>query len=98
MDDFYTNAQLLDPDFSYEGGMLDKVWFRETCMYKDKVYGLPFHFISMYLWYRYDWFEHPDEQAAFEAKYGYGLPSPPITWQEYLDCSEFFTRKSGQKL
>jgi multiple sugar transport system substrate-binding protein len=98
LDDFYKDPTLRDPNFSYEKDLLSTEWFRETCMYKDKVYGLPFHFISMYLWYRYDWFEHPDEMAAFKAKYGYELPSPPVTWKEYLDCSEFFTRKSGQKL
>lgn len=98
IDEFYNNPALRDPNFSYEGMMLSQEWFRETNMYKDKVYGLPFHFISMYLWYRYDWFDHPDEQAAFKAKYGYDLPSPPITWEEYMDVAEFFTRKSGEKL
>ncbi len=98
IDEFYNNPALRDPNFSYEGSLLNQEWFRETNMYQDKVYGLPFHFISMYLWYRYDWFDHPDEQAAFKAKYGYDLPSPPITWEEYMDVAEFFTRKSGEKL
>jgi multiple sugar transport system substrate-binding protein len=98
LEDFYNNPALRDPNFDIDRDLLNKVWYRETCMYKDKAYGLPFHFISMYLWYRYDWFEHPDEKAAFKAKYGYELPSPPVTWKEYLDCSEFFTRKTGQKL
>ena len=33
----------------------------------------------------------PDEQAAFEAKYGYELV-PPTTWEQYRDVAEFFTR------
>lgn len=98
IDEFYNDAALRDPNFSYEGSLLNTEWFRETCTYKDKVYALPFHFISMYLWYRFDWFEHPDEQAAFKAKYGYDLPSPPVNWDEYRDTAEFFTRKAGETL
>lgn len=98
IEEFYFSPTLRDPNFSYEKLLLNQEWFRETNTYQDKVYGLPFHFISMYLWYRYDWFEHPDEQAAFKAKYGYDLPSPPVTWEEYRDAAEFFTRKSGETL
>ncbi len=98
VDEFYNNPALRDPNFSFENDLLSEVWFRETNMYKDQIYGLPFHFISMYLWYRYDWFEHPDEKAAFMEKYGYELPSPPVTWQEYKDTAEFFTRKAGETL
>jgi multiple sugar transport system substrate-binding protein len=41
--------------------------------------------------YRIDLFEDPDEQAAFEAAYGYPL-AVPQTWSQYLDIAEFFTR------
>jgi len=98
IDEFYNDPKLRNPDFSFEENILNQEWFRETCTYNDKVYALPFHFISMYLWYRYDWFEHPDEKAAFKAKYGYDLPSPPVTWEEYRDVAEFFTRKAGDTL
>ncbi len=98
IDEFYKDPKYHDPNFSYESSLLNTEWFRETCTYNDKVYALPFHFISMYLWYRYDWFDNPEEQTAFKAKYGYDLPSPPITWDEYRDAAEFFTRKSGEKL
>ncbi len=96
--EFYNNPALRDPNFSFEDDLLSEVWFRETNTYKGEIYGLPFHFISMYLWYRYDWFDHPDEQAAFQARYGYELPNPPVTWDEYRDVAEFFTRTSGQTL
>jgi len=96
--EFYDDATLRNPNFSFEGDLLNQEWFRETCTYKDKIYGLPFHFISMYLWYRFDWFEHPDEQAGFKDKYGYDLPSPPVTWDQYRDTAEFFTRKAGETL
>lgn len=96
--EFYENPALRNPGFSFEDDLLNQEWFRETCTYEGQIYGLPFHFISMYLWYRFDWFEHPDEQAKFKEKYGYDLPSPPITWQEYRDTAEFFTRKAGDTL
>ena len=41
--------------------------------------------------YRKDWFENPEEQKAFKAKYGYDL-AVPKTWQELLDIAKFFTR------
>jgi multiple sugar transport system substrate-binding protein len=44
--------------------------------------------------YRMDWFEHPDEQAAFEAEYGRPL-APPTTWEELYDIAVFFTRPEG---
>lgn len=44
--------------------------------------------------YRLDWFEHPDEQAAFLAEYGREL-APPTTWEELYDIAKFFTRPAG---
>jgi len=44
--------------------------------------------------YRTDWFEHPGEQAAFEAEYGRPL-APPTTWEELYDIGVFFTRPAG---
>ena len=44
--------------------------------------------------YRTDWFEHPDEQAAFQAEYGRPL-APPATWEELYDIAVFFTRPAG---
>ncbi|NVM37003.1 MAG: extracellular solute-binding protein [Candidatus Lokiarchaeota archaeon] len=95
---FYDNENLRNPELSLEGTFLSQQWFNECCAYQDTVYGLPFHFISMFMWYRYDLFEHPEEMANFKEKYGYGLPSPPITMEDYLNTAEFFTRKKGEKL
>src|SRR3546814_6361872 len=41
--------------------------------------------------YRVDLFEDPEEQKAFRDKYGYDL-APPVTWDQYYDIAEFFTR------
>ncbi|NAZ36345.1 extracellular solute-binding protein [Rubellimicrobium sp. CFH 75288] len=40
---------------------------------------------------RADLLEDPEEQAAFEERYGYPLAAP-TTWAEYRDHAEFFTR------
>lgn len=95
---FLDNENLHNPELNLDGTFLDRFWFDEVCAYDGQVYALPFTFISMFMWYRYDLFENADEQAAFKAKYGYELPSPPINMKEYLDTAEFFTRKKGDKL
>ncbi len=41
--------------------------------------------------YRKDWFENPEEMAAFKAKYGYDL-AVPKNYKELTDIAEFFTR------
>ena len=99
LDDFLNHKSLHDPAFDIQGGaILDEKYWHEVSWYNDRAYGLPFHFISMYMWHRYDVFENPAEQSAFKAKYGYSLPSPPVTSKEFYDTAEFFTRKKGAKL
>lgn len=44
---------------------------------------------------RKDFFEHPDEQAAFEAQYGRPLAMPE-TFAEMREVAEFFTRSAGE--
>jgi multiple sugar transport system substrate-binding protein len=41
--------------------------------------------------YRRDLLEDPKEKEAFKAKHGYDL-APPVTWKQYYDIAEFFTR------
>lgn len=43
------------------------------------------------IYYRKDLWEDADEQAAFQAEYGYEL-APPTNWQEFTDMATFFTR------
>ena len=43
------------------------------------------------VFYRKDLFDKPEEQKAFQAKYGYPL-APPQTWQQWRDIAKFFTR------
>jgi multiple sugar transport system substrate-binding protein len=99
LETFLNDQKLHDPNFDIAGGaMLDDNWWNEVSWYNGKLYGLPFHFIAMYAWYRWDAFDSPIEQAAFKARYGYNLPSPPVTAQDVYDTAEFFTRKKGDKL
>ena len=98
LDDFLGNSDLADPDFDVENSVLSKDWLMAALGQEGKLYGVPFSGHTIYLNWRQDLFEHPDEQAAFNAKYGYDLPSPPITLQQMWDTAEFFTRAKGQTL
>lgn len=46
---------------------------------------------------RKDLLDHPDEQAAFQERYGYDL-APPQTLEQMRDIGEFFTRSPGETL
>jgi multiple sugar transport system substrate-binding protein len=67
------------------------------CKFGGKVYALPVDGDVLMLMYRKDLFDHPEERAAFKAKYGREL-APPETWEDWLQTGEFFTRKKGEKL
>lgn len=53
--------------------------------------GMPAWTNAEILYYRTDLFSDPDQQAAFQAKYGREL-TPPTTWEEYQEVAEFFTQ------
>jgi multiple sugar transport system substrate-binding protein len=55
-----------------------------------KIYGLPYDGDAHMIYYRLDWLTDPTYQADFKTKYGYDLPAPPTTWQQYHDIAEFF--------
>ena len=55
--------------------------------------GMPTWANTEVIFYRKDLWEDADEQAAFEAEYGYPLAAP-TTWQEFTDMAMFFTRDS----
>jgi len=97
LDNYLSDPKLADPDFNVESTVLSKNWIMAALGQKGKLYGVPFSGHTIYLNWREDLFENPEEQAAFKAKYGYDLPSPPITLQQLWDTAEFFTRKKGEK-
>ncbi|HSK38728.1 MAG TPA: ABC transporter substrate-binding protein [Arenibaculum sp.] len=55
-----------------------------------KLYQLPDQQFANLYWFRQDWFERPDLQEQFRAKYGYEL-GVPVNWSAYEDIAEFFT-------
>ncbi|MCA1490600.1 sugar ABC transporter substrate-binding protein [Ensifer sp. NBAIM29] len=56
-----------------------------------KMIGMPAWANAEIVFYRKDLFEKPEEQKAFQDKYGYPL-APPKTWQQWRDMAKFFTR------
>ncbi len=55
-----------------------------------KLYQLPDQQFANLYWFRYDWFQRPEFQEQFKAKYGYDL-GVPVNWSAYEDIAEFFT-------
>lgn len=59
--------------------------------FEGQIYGLPFHDGPECLVLRKDLFADTDEQARFQERYGKPL-RPPITWDDFLEVADFFTR------
>ena len=67
---------------------------RYLCEYppgSSKFFAAPCETDAIGFVYRKDWFEDPDEKAAFKTKYGRELMVPE-TWEEFRDIAEFFQR------
>ncbi len=95
IDDYLANEKLTSPDIDL-ADIIEPGW-SSSSKYGGKTYAfLTWAYNSIY-WARKDLLEHPDEQAAFKAKYGYDL-APAETMQQMRDIAEFFTRKKGEKL
>ncbi len=69
--------------------------------YRDRIlswagttYALPYDGDSHMIYFRRDLLTDPEYQADFEAEYGYALPVPPETWEQYYDIAEFFNGKT----
>ncbi len=54
------------------------------------LYQLPDQQFANLYWFRKDWFDREDLQAAFKEKYGYDL-GVPVNWSAYEDIAEFFS-------
>lgn len=95
---FLTDPALADPEFQLEDAVLNRDWLYASLGQDGELYGVPFSSHTIYLNWRQDVFDHAEEQQAFANKYGYELPSPPVTMQQMWDTAEFFTRKVGDTL
>jgi multiple sugar transport system substrate-binding protein len=56
-----------------------------------EIYGLPLQANVLTMAYRKDLFEDPQEQQAFQSKFGKSL-SVPETWDDFVPLAQFFTR------
>jgi glycerol transport system substrate-binding protein len=54
------------------------------------LYQLPDQQFANLYWFRKDWFDRPDLQAAFKQKHGYDL-GVLVNWSAYEDIAEFFS-------
>jgi glycerol transport system substrate-binding protein len=55
-----------------------------------KLWQLPDQQFANLYWFRKDWFDRPDLQEKFKAKYGYDL-GVPVNWSAYEDIAQFFS-------
>ncbi|MCU1489927.1 MAG: hypothetical protein JWM85_1332 [Acidimicrobiaceae bacterium] len=60
-----------------------------------EILGLPIQANALTMAYRKDLFESATEKAKFKAKYGREL-AVPVTWDEFLQVAQFFTRPSSK--
>ena len=95
IDDLMTDPALTGPDFRPDD--FSQPGWDESAKFRGQTYGLLYWNYNQVYWARADLLSHPDEQAAFQAKYGYGL-APAETMQQMRDIAEFFTRKAGENL
>jgi multiple sugar transport system substrate-binding protein len=82
----------LDETYGFAGGEPTVNLFSK---YKDEYYVVAFDNDTQPYFYRGDLMDNPDEQAAFEDRYGRPLRFP-LTWDEQAEVAEFFTRPDEQ--
>lgn len=76
------------------GLILPELW-KASAEWAGTTYGFPSNAATTMMLYRSDLLGNADEQAAFEAEYGYPL-APATTFAQYRDIAEFFTRAAGE--
>ncbi len=72
---------------------------RYLCEYPEgsgRWFAAPCETDAVGLCYRRDWFEDPQEKAAFRAKYGRELVVPD-TWEDFRQVAEFFQRPDEKR-
>ncbi len=86
----------LDAYFARKDPWLDDIYpaFKGLMEYGGKYYALLLDGDVFMGYYRKDLFEDPKEKAAFKKKYGYDLKIP-VTWDQWADIAEFFTRDTN---
>jgi multiple sugar transport system substrate-binding protein len=90
-----TGGHYVDLTPFFEQHNLNEVFVPATVeyysVYDGKNWSIPVEGDANGWAYRKDWFENPEEMAAFKAKYGYDL-GVPQDYKQLRDIAEFFTR------
>jgi multiple sugar transport system substrate-binding protein len=95
IDEMLANPALSNPNLDQDD-LIDPA-NSSLVTHSGKQYGfLTWNYNQIY-WARADLLSNPQEQEAFQAKYGYPL-APAQTMQQMRDIAEFFTRKAGTQL
>jgi len=79
-----------DPELTGPNGVIPPLYL--FGMYKGRVYGFVTDGDVNSLIIRRDWLGDPNNQKAFEDKFGYPLERP-VLWKELFDQIKFFTNK-----
>ncbi len=80
-----------DPEAMKDYEDIVETYRKIYCEWGGEIYGIVVDGDAQILYYRKDIFENPDYQARFKERYGYDLPIPPQTWDQFRDVAEFFT-------
>ncbi|QPM67869.1 ABC transporter substrate-binding protein [Atribacter laminatus] len=64
--------------------------FQKLQYYEGERYTLMIDGDVIIGYYRKDALENPEYQAKFASEYGYPMPVPPKTWDQWLDVAKFF--------
>lgn len=93
---FMNDPALRDPAVKIEDFV--QAHFEISGYHDNALVSVPYHYLPPYAAYRTSIANDPTEQANFEAAYGYAMPLPPTTWEQFRDLAEFFTREKGETL
>lgn len=95
IDELQKNTALTNPELGLDD--LIEPAYESLVNHSGQQFGfLTWNYNQIY-WARADLLNHPEEQAAFQTRYGYPL-APAETMQQMRDIAEFFTRKKGETL
>jgi ABC-type glycerol-3-phosphate transport system substrate-binding protein len=67
-------------------------WATKADTFDGQVKFTPFYSGGVAVAYRKKLFDDPANKTAFQSQFGYPLPTPPTTPQQFQDVAKFFTR------
>jgi len=67
LEDFIANKKITDPGFDLKKVISNQEWLNTMSAYKGKLYGVPFTVHTIFLYWRWDLYEHPEERKNFKS-------------------------------